>query len=59
MNDPVGKVEKPNPPAPLRAREGGAFQPLPEAGRGWGGVRSRSDFTNSIMNVGAGFTNYL
>jgi hypothetical protein len=35
---------------PFPAREGGAFKPLPASLRGWGGVRSGSDFTNRIIN---------
>ncbi len=34
----IGKIGKPNPPTPLRAREGGAGKPLPASLRGWGGV---------------------
>jgi hypothetical protein len=35
---------------PFPCREGGAFKPLPASLRGWGGVRSGSDFTNRIIN---------
>jgi len=33
---PLAWVEKPNPPAPFPAREGGAWKPLPAPGRGLG-----------------------
>ncbi len=58
INDVVGKVEKPNPPTPFPAREGGASKPLPASGRGWGGVKPRSWLTKQNRLFPGGLADY-
>jgi len=41
-------LEKPNPPAPFPAREGGASKPLPASGRGLGRGQTPQLMTSSI-----------
>ncbi|MEQ8381224.1 MAG: HEAT repeat domain-containing protein [Coleofasciculus sp. A1-SPW-01] len=52
-SDTAGELEKPNPPAPFPAREGGASKPLPVAGRGLGRGQTPQLVTSSI-NSGRG-----
>ncbi len=49
LEDTAGELEKPNPPAPFPAREGGASKPLPVAGRGLGRGQTPQLMTSSIL----------